>query len=126
MLLLIVIGFGIAFTILVLLKINKKASLLSNGFVIMYGLYLSWTAMASKDDESCNKFYDSDDYLVLQADIGLFLSMIIISCVILFANRTDKARGGLGYNREYEDDVDIHDFLVNRSTFFFYGISIAS
>ena len=48
------------YTVLILFRTREDASILTSSLVFMYTLYLSWSAMASRPDESCNPMLNSD------------------------------------------------------------------
>lgn len=75
-LLIILIVFAIIFTVLVLLKTREDSSILTNAFVMSYALYLSYSAMAGKPEESCNPFIESNDNTIYQILLGLLFTII--------------------------------------------------
>lgn len=86
----IVIFFGIAFTVLVVLKTREDSSILTNAFVLSYALYLSWSAMASRPDESCNPFIHSNGNTIYQIALGLLFTLVTLFSVSVMTKSEDS------------------------------------
>lgn len=86
----IVIFFGIAFTALVALKTREDSSILTNAFVLSYALYLSWSAMASRPDESCNPFIHSNGNTIYQIALGLLFTLVTLLSVSVMTKSEDS------------------------------------
>jgi len=89
-LLCIVIFFGIAFTVLVILKTREDSSVLTNAFVMSYALYLSWSAMASKPDEDCNPFIDNNSNTLMQIGLGLFFTLVTLFSITMMTKNDSE------------------------------------
>jgi hypothetical protein len=71
-----IILFTVIFTVLVAFKTREDSSILTNAFVLSYALYLSWSAMASKPDDTCNPFTNSNENTVYQILFGLLFTVV--------------------------------------------------
>jgi len=75
---------GVAMYGIVLLRTRNDASLLTSALVLTYNLYLQWSALSSKDDETCNPYLSSGGNTTVEIVVGLFftfVSLLVISSV---------------------------------------------
>lgn len=109
-LLCIVIFFAIAFTILVVLKTREDSSILTNAFVLSYALYLSWSAMASKPEESCNPFIGSNSNTVYQILLGMVFTLITLFSISMMTKNDETGvpmmNAPLVENEEDEEQIE--------------------
>ena len=73
---------GIFMHVIVLFRTRKDASVLTSALVFSYNLYLQWSALSSKEDESCNPYLNSATNTTLELILGLFFtfaSLLVIS-----------------------------------------------
>lgn len=82
--------FGIIFTVLVVLKTREDASILTNALVMSYALFLSWSAMASRPEESCNPFTNHAANTLYQIGLGLLFTTISLMSISMIT----KAESG--------------------------------
>jgi hypothetical protein len=69
----VVLFFGLIF-----LRSRDDASILTSALLALYVLYLQWTAMASKDDDSCNPFNYSIANSVLNIIFGFIITVVCL------------------------------------------------
>ena len=55
--------------------------------MLLYLIYLTWTALASRPTDSCNPFYEEEHGTILQILFGLFFTFIVL--VILASSAKD-------------------------------------
>lgn len=101
------------YTTLTILQTRENASILTNACVISYLLYLSWTAMASEPDETCNPFVKSNENTVAQIFLGfIFTSLSILSISIITTSGDEE---GFRSNwAEAEDDHSLEDIEIGN------------
>ena len=83
------IAFAIIFTVLVAFKTREDSSILTNSFVISYSLFLSWSAMASRPNDSCNPFIKSNANTLYQIGFGLLFTMISLFSISMITKNDD-------------------------------------
>jgi hypothetical protein len=81
--------FGIIFTVLVVLKTRDDSSILTNAFVMSYALFLSWSAMASRPEDSCNPFVEHAANTLYQIGLGLVFTVISLMSISLMTKSED-------------------------------------
>jgi len=107
--------------------------------MVLYILYLTWTALASRPSDSCNPFYNEEHGTVLQILFGLiftFLAMVILACST--KNEDDspenKFKDLVADDKESEDEIEetnpqgdtqkAHVFPVSIATVIFQAFMI--
>ena len=67
---------------IVFFRTREDASVFTSTIVVLYILYLQWSALASNPNEQCNQFKESETNTIMQLMSGLiftFISLFIIS-----------------------------------------------
>lgn len=98
---------------MVILKTREDASILTNAFVLSYALYLSWSAMASRPNESCNPFIGSNENTIYQILLGLVFTLITLFSISMMT-KSDSDDGAVPIMaaplvENAEDDEEIED-----------------
>jgi hypothetical protein len=124
------------YTALTVLQTRENASILTNACVTSYLLYLSWTAMASEPEETCNPFINSNENTVAQIFLGFFFTAISILSISIIT--TSGEEEGFRSNWAEADDEhsleelevgnkkvnveDAHIFPISYATIYFHAI----
>jgi hypothetical protein len=132
--------FGIIFTVLVALKTREDSSILTNAFVMSYALFLSWSAMASRPNDSCNPFLGSSSNTLYQIGLGLLFTLIALFSISMITkgdsddNKAPAMTSPLVENEEDDEEVgdipqvgkesvtgeEAHVFPITWPTIFFH------
>jgi hypothetical protein len=132
----IVVFFGIGFTVCLLLRTREDISILTNGMVMLYCTYLSWSALATRPTDSCNRFTDSAGNTFAQIFCGLGFTMLaLFGLSVMSAGSDEEVKNGAAAlnsaliekvdeaeSRDVEnaEPQDPHVFEISTATIWFH------
>lgn len=123
-LLLIFIAVAALCLVLTILRARENASILTNGIVMSYILYLTWAALVSDPNPQCNTLLHSESAIITQIALGVGFTIV---CILSFPLITQVSNPG--YKEEWDDEeqpldeVELGGKSVNVEESFVFPIS---
>lgn len=139
LLILVPVLFAVGYVLCVIFKTRENGSLFTSAVMVLYLVYLNWTALASRPSDNCNPFYLEDFGTVLQVFFGLFftfLTLVILACGVKSTKNTteNKFKDVVADSNTDDDEIDeenpkgekkeSHVFPVTIATLVFQGFMI--
>ena len=129
----------VIYTLMTVFQTRENASILTNSIVILYSLYLSWSAMASEPEEECNPFVISNSNTFFQIIIGLIFTIASILSISIITKTYEESDGFHSNWAEIDEDDQLEDieiahkrmeledsyiYPVSNATIFFHAVMI--
>ena len=131
--------FTIGYVLWVVFKTRQNGSLFTTSIILLYLVYLTWTALASRPSSSWNPFYHTGYGTVLQILLGLFFTFLVL---IILASGTKGDKNTLETkfkniaaedredNQQIEqqnkngENIESHVFPISVATIIFHAFMI--
>jgi Serine incorporator (Serinc) len=81
---------SIASYAVVFFRTRQDASILTSSIVVSYLLYLQWSALSSRPNDSCNPFQNSAANTVMQIVAGGFVTAISLMVISSTTKKSDN------------------------------------
>lgn len=83
--------------------------------MLLYLIYITWTALASRPNESCNPFYHEDSGTILQIIFGLIFTFIALS-ILASGTKDNRERPENKFKNVVADDDIQSDDEIEEET----------
>lgn len=105
---------SVFYVILVILRLRENASLFTTAAMVMYLIYLNWSALASRPNRDCNPFWMRDHGTILQILFGLIFTFLTL-VILAFGSNSEGGGPESKLQKLAADDNDSKDELEEET-----------